>query len=285
MMGLFKSVCATISILLAVAASGTVSAAAMPAGSHAWMVFTGNSCGPSDMSLCAASNTPGSNPPNGIPTSTFIGSGGPIQTGSAEILPDRMRVFNSGYGGSHMYASMFDTYTVHGAAAGPFEITVRLSVDGVARAIYLFGTYGLSSGAVEIEIGTWDPTTGELSERSRVTQFDDSSAAMYLAPTYFGGSAFETALAVAASHSRMVSVGDVFDIAYNVSTDMAWGELDLLHTAIIGFDLPEGVYLTSSLGGRFGDPGPDPTSVPEPSIALLLATGLLGLRLAGRARP
>lgn len=262
-------------LALAGAGCGTALAAPMPLDSHAWMVFTGNSCGPSG--VCATSNTPGPNPPNGIPTSTFIGSGGPIQTGSAEILPDRMRSFNSGYGGSHMYVSMFDTYTVHGAATGPFDITVHLSVDGFARAIYLFGTYGLQSGAVEIEIGTWDPTTEDLDERSRVTQFDDSSAAMYLTPTYSGGSPFETALAVAASHSRMVSAGDVFDIAYNVSTDMAWGELDLLNTATIGFDLPDGIWLTSQNGAIFGTP------VPEPSTPMLLAAGLILVCLARRA--
>lgn len=265
--------------LLAVAASGTVWAAAMPAGSRAWMVFTGNSCGSSE--LCTTSNTPGPNPPNGIPTSTFIGGGGPFETGSAEILPDRMRSFNSGYGGSHMYVSMFDTYTVHGFAGGPFDITVHLAVNGVARALGLFGTYGLQSGAVALEIGTWDPTTSDINERSRVTQFNDSTQAMYIVPSSFSSAPFEQGVDVATSYSRTVSVGDVFDIGYNVSTDMAWGELDLLHTALISFNLPEGVWLTSQNGAVFGSP---PAAVPAPSSALLLATCLLGLGFWGRKR-
>ena len=267
-------------LLLALAAAGAApaGAAVMPAGSRAWMVFTGNGCGSSDMSVCATSNTLGPNPPNGIPTSTFIGGGGLIQTGSAEILPDRMRSFNSGYGGSHMYTSMFDTYTVHGVAGDPFGITVHLAVDGVARAIPVAGTYGLSSGAVALEIGTWDPTTNDLNERSRVTQFNDSTQAMYIVPSSFSSAPFEQGVDVATSYSRTVSVGDVFDIGYNVSTDMAWGELDLRNTALVLFDLPDGVWLTSQNGAVFGTP------VPEPSSALLLAFGLLPVYLAWQRR-
>lgn len=258
-----------VSLLLGVAVTETAWAATMPAGSRAWMVFTGNSCGPSE--LCATSNTLGTNPPNGIPTSTFIGGGGLIQTGSAEILPDRMRSFNSGYGGSHMYASMFDTYTVHGVAGDPFGITVHLAVNGVARAIPVAGTYGLSSGAVALEIGRWDSTTNNIDERSRVTRFDPSTEAMYIVPSSFSSAPFEQDVDVATSYSRTVNVGDVFDIGYNVSTDMAWGELDLRNTAHISFDLPQGVYLTSALGGTFGAP------VPVPAAAWLFGSGLLGL--------
>jgi hypothetical protein len=272
-------------LLLALAASGSASAAAMPAGSRAWMVFTGNSCGPTDQSLCTTSNTLGPNPPNGIPTSAFIGSGGPYEIGSAEILPGQMRSFNSGYGGSHIYTSMFDTYTVHGLASGPFGITVHLVVNGVARAIPMAGTYGLSGGAVAIEIGNFDSATNNIDERSRVAAFDSSTEAMYIAPSGFSSAApFEHNLMVATSHSRTVSVGDIFDIGYNVSTDMVWGEIDLLHTAVIRFDLPDGVYLTSILGGRFGDPGSAFQPIPAPSTALLLAVGLPGLRAAGRPR-
>jgi hypothetical protein len=55
------------------------------------------------------------------------------------------------------------------------------------------------------------------------------------------------------------------------------GNFDLLDTATISFDLPQGVYLTSVLGGTFG-------VVPEPSTALLLASGLAGLGVARRKR-
>lgn len=47
----------------------------------------------------------------------------------------------------------------------------------------------------------------------------------------------------------------------------------MLNTAIIRFDLPQGVYLTSDLGATFG--------VPEPATAWLVVTGLAGCCCGG----
>lgn len=232
--------------LLAIAAGGTAWAAEMPAGSRAWMVFSGNSCGAT--STCATSNTPGPNPPNGIPTTTFIDTDGTFQTGSAEILPDRMRSVHGGYGGEFMYLFINDTYTVHGVATGPFEITVHLVVEGVARSVLMRTTHGLVSPTVEVEIGTFNSTTEPLHEQWRVTPFDSSTTALATLPSMFSTAApFERNLAVQASYSRTVSVGDVFDLGFGVTSSVGWGEIDLLDGAVIRFDLPDGVFLTSAL--------------------------------------
>ena len=267
-----------VAFVLALAPSGTAWAAVMPAGSRAWMVYRYQN--PDGTATNVTSNTPGPNPPNGIPTTTFVNSNGTHGTGWAEMFPDRMRSFLSGYGPGFMYMSMFDTYTVHGVAAGPFDITVRLDVDAVGRSVLSktangVSVWGLMGPSITLEIGTFNSTTEELHEQWRVTAFDPStekvvsatSAASYTGP-------FERNLAGQVSYTRSVSVGEVFNIAYGMTSATSWGEIDLLHTGVISVDLPEGVFLTSALA----------ESVPEPTMLSLLAPLALALCRRGRGR-
>lgn len=261
-------------LLLGVAVTELASAATMPAGSRVWMVHTSNACWVSGPTIpCDTSNQPGPNPPNGIPLATFAESNGSWSTGAAEMQPDSFRSFVGGYSGSFMYLSMNDTYTVHGTTGGPFAITARLSVEGQARSAHANIWEGLTGANVQLEIGQFNPTTAELHEQWRITPYDNTTSAQQLFPSEVitTNTPFSHAIDVSTSHTRMVNIGDVFDIGFGVTSAAGWGYIDLMNTAHVTFDLPEGVYLTSALGGTFGAP------VPVPAAVWLFGSGLLGL--------
>ncbi|MEX2309231.1 MAG: hypothetical protein WD738_16645 [Pirellulales bacterium] len=264
-------------VLLAAAAALQPSYAApifMPAGSTVWMKMESNSCPFADGNDCAGSNQAGINPPNGIPLSTFGGlpTSFPV-TGYAEILPDRVRTFLSGRSGSFMWASFQDTYTVGGTVSGSFPITVDLHVTGTARSVAIgSGLHQFSFAGTEVEIGTFSPVGDAgggvaLPEQFRITPFSPSTRnSQVIQPSPPLRSApFEFPIDVATSHSLTVSVGDMFDLAYGVNTSTNNAEIDLLNTGTISFDLPDGVFLTSSLARSL---------IPEPTGFALMAAAL-----------
>ena len=273
---------------LAVAVSDAARATpvTMPAGSPVWMELRSNACDSDGDADCLGSNQAGPNPPNGIPLSTFSESNGTWVTGFGEVQPDQVRSLLSGYTGSFMWISMLDTYTVHGTAVGSFDIAAHLAVSGTAASVTVYTITGvpiemLTGANVNAEIGTFNPSTApSFLEQFRVTPFDvnlNSATQSFTSQAVTSGPPFSHPISVATSYTHSTSVGDVFDIAYGVNSALGAGSLDLLNTAVLSFDLPEGVYLTSALGGTFG-------VVPEPSTALLLASGLAGLGEARRRR-
>jgi hypothetical protein len=256
----------------------------MPGGSTVWMKMNSTACwngvtaGADD---CAASNQKG--PSNGIPLSTF--SNGTITaTTSAEVLPDQVRTFLSGRS-AFLYVSMLDTYTVHGALPDPFNITVSLNISGTMRSINL-GT-GTSIGHQMVvanataEIGTFSTdSTNDINEQFRVSPFLGASKT-FIAPTAAAGAPFSVPFDVTATHTLAnILVGNTFSLAYGVNSAFAIGEVDMLHTGTISFDLPNGVYLTSALGGQFGAT----SEVPVPAALPLFASGLGVIALLARRR-
>jgi len=232
---------------------------AMPAGSTVWMHFEASPCPDADGDDCIGSNLPGLAPPNGIPTSTFT-EPGKSSTGYAEILPDQVRTQVSGNFTSTMRASFQDTYTVHGNAVGSFPITVVLSAAGTASSMVTTPNHYLLQGGVEVEIGTFDPTDLPMSEQFRVTPFNASETGVQSLFSNTTGAPVQVPVAVSSSHALTVAVGDVFDLAYGVNPGVGKGTIDMTGAgagASISFVLPEGVWLTSALGGVFGtEPAP-----------------------------
>jgi hypothetical protein len=247
----------------------------MPAGSNVWMKWESNACPFADGNDCAGSNQPGLNPPNGIPLTTIVNAGS-FTTGFAEILPDRVRTFIAGNSATFMSASFNDTYTVQGTAVGPFDITVDLHVTGVGRQ----STPGFVVGVVA-EIGTFSPVGDAgggvaLPEQFRVTPFPGSTTGNFFASNPVGDQIIDTTASFTLTD---VEVGDVFTLAYGVTSSVNRGELDLRNTGVPSFDLPDGVFLTSALGGRFGA-----QTVPEPPAVLLIGAGLTALGGVGAIR-
>lgn len=258
---------------------------AMPAGSTVWMHFEASACPDADGDDCVGSNLPGSAPPNGIPLTTFTDvSLTHSATGFAEVLPDRVRTLNRGRYTAFMKASFQDTYTVHGTAAGSFPITVTLGATGTARSVAATETsHRLVSASVGLEIGTFNPTDVAISESSRVTPFSPATTATQSIATTILTAPFEVPVSLSTAHTQTVSVGDVFDLAYGVNSAFGNGEIDLLQTgAQISFDLPEGVWVTSALGGTWGSPPPVPVPV-GPWVPIGVCAGLLAL--ASRSLP
>lgn len=271
-------------LLLALAASGAAPAWAevMPAGADVWMVHRSNVCWDhvtqGGSSLCAASDQFGA--AGGIPMQTYNYSTSSA-TSFAQAFPDSVHTYLAGTDAGFMYVSMRDTYTVHGAAPGSFTITARLAAEGVANSIWRVDNYWLYRPYATVEIGTFNATTDPLLEQFRVTPFYDGTPGATTATWEYGitiGSAVTVPFDVSTSYTKTVQSGDIFELGYGVNTTLITGELDLRNTALVSFDLPDGVWLTSQNGAVFGTP------VPEPSSALLLAFGLLPVYLAWQRR-
>jgi hypothetical protein len=283
MRGLADGIARGIGVLgcaLALGAAGAAHAApiAMPAGSTVWMHFEASACPDADGDDCVGSNLPGVAPPNGIPLTTITNTIGQHATGYAEVLPDRVRTLVRGNFTAFLRASFEDTYTVHGAAAGTFPITVTLSANGVARTLHTgtFLPHRLVAANVGVEIGTFDASAVAMSEQFRVTPFGPATQALWTHPTAALDAPLEVPFGVSASHTLTVGVGDVFDLAYGINSAFSTGEIDLLGSgATISFALPAGVWVTSSLGGAWG-------VVPEPSTLALAALGLGALAAGAR---
>lgn len=249
---------------------------AMPPGSTVWMKVNSN-VPPGDL---VGSNLPGPNPPNGIPLTTFGSLASSFATVSAEILPDHVRTFLRANTGTFMYSSFQDTYTVGGTAVGSFPITFHLHSTGTARSIPFAQSSNIMLGSnAKVVIGTFSPISGDAAnpflEQFRVNAFDPSTTKTQILPFATAPAPFSVPVDVATSYTRMVSVGDVFDIGYGVDSVVSQGEIDLLNTATISFDLPEGLFLTSALAQ---------TLVPEPSAFSLSVFAVLGLAALGIRR-
>ncbi len=219
-----------------------------------------------------------------LPSTTFSSTSGTI-TASGSTSASALRTFGqvTGSVGGETDLGMQDTYTVHGSAAGPFDVTVTLHATGTAESVFFCcGLQGFNGGQVSISIGTLDinPTTTLL---PTVDPFDSTTHTQQgLSAGQFSSAPFSIPIDLSVSYTTMVSVGDVFDIAYGMNEDSNFGIIDLSHTATISFSTPNGVFLTSSLGGEFGNV---PTSAtPVPAALPLFATGLGALGLLGWRR-
>lgn len=246
------------------------------------MVLAGNPCsGPCDTSdKFGATDGAGT----GIEFQKYVTpSSGTWETGFAEAYPNRQRTYLAAATGSSLHLSMRDSYTVHGAAPGSFEITARLSMDGTARGIWVANVhkYYLMYGYVEAEIGSFNASTdANFGEGYRVSPFNSGTTATYFTGNSTSVNPIEKAIFVATSHTRSAAVGETFELAFGANLTIgAYAELDLRNTAHIEFDLPDGVWLTSANGAVFGHAPP----VPEPASAMLLGAGMLCLPLLRRA--
>lgn len=208
------------------------------------------------------------------PTTFTDGSRNIVTSGS--VSAGALKSSLAGNIGAELDAGMSDTYTVHGSASGPFDITVTFSASGTAGTVPVSPTLNFRIGAnVTLNIGTLSfADLGLSAPYPQVSAFTASAHSQLIFPTIVSAATFDP-FSLSATYTKTVSVGDVFDVAYLMQSIYADGSIDLSHTGTISFSTPDGVYLTSALGGAFGDV-PTTVGVPGP----VAGAGLPGL-LAG----
>ena len=173
-----------------------------------------------------------------------------------------------------------DTYTVGGTATGPFAITITFSATGTASTVPGLTFSGavlhqLAGEAMKLTIGTFDvdplstpiPIVHPFDASTQVVQ-QQGTLSSFVQP-------ITVPISASVSFTKMVSVGDVFDVGYELGLGLVRGAVDLNHTATISIGTPNGVFLSSALA----------SAVPEPAPAMLLALGLAALGLQRRRGP
>jgi hypothetical protein len=252
--------------LLVMLSAPSATAGIVPNGSRVWMTVSGppNICAPdaNHNQFCAVAASP--TVPIDIPLGTFTDPRGPnfgFLTSSADVLSGKSAHSSfTANSGDDVFIAINDTYTVHGSASGPFPITVTLHISGSYGTVPA-PTFGnvLSNEFAHLEIGSFHP-------EATLNQFViDPFPADTLNPTMAevnqsGGSATGAPqtfpLDVQLSYTKMVSINDVFDMAFGIQTTTTARATVTLTDAsdVISFSLPEAVFLTSALGATFGAP-------------------------------
>ncbi|WP_293904832.1 PEPxxWA-CTERM sorting domain-containing protein [Phenylobacterium sp.] len=202
-------------------------------------------------------------------------------TASGSTGPDAIHASVSGFSAAEFDLAFSDTYTVHGGT-GPFAITTTLQVDGFATSIP-FGAKNAVFGANMVgTIGTLDIDPHTL--LPIVNPFDFTTKVHSAVVSQLSAAPVSVPLGLTVSYTRTVNPGDVFDIAYELSALFSVGGIDASHTARIGFDTPDDVFLTAASGATFGHVPPPPSGVPEPASWALMIVGFGAAGAALRRR-
>jgi hypothetical protein len=252
--------------LLVMLCARVTAAGIVPNGSRVWMTVTGpsNICAPdaNHNQFCEVAASP--TVPVEIPLGTFTdprGSNFGFLTSSADVLTGKSAHSSFTANSSEdVFIAVNDTYTVHGSASGPFPITVTLHISGSYGTVPA-PTFGnvLTNEFAHLEIGTFHPeaTLNQFvinpfpadALNATMAEITQSAGAVTGPPQTFP-------LDVQLSYTKMVSINDVFDIAFGIQTTTSGrATVTLTNPAdVISFSLPENVSLTSALGATFGVP-------------------------------
>lgn len=227
--------------------------------------------------LCAL--VAGTRVPLVLPPTTFAPHPPNVITASGSIDPFAIRATASASNaiGIEYDLAFKDTYTVHGTATGPVAVTFTFSAAGTVSTVPVILGNGnvihvLTFESMRLTMGTFDvnpastgiPIVHPFDPSTQVTQTQEFVSSL-VQPIILP-------IAASVSFTKMVSVGDVFDLGYELGLGLNRGVIDLSHTAAISFATPGDVFLTSALA----------SAVPEPASAMLLALGLIGVSLARR---
>ena len=165
-----------------------------------------------------------------------------------------------------------DTFTVHGAGSGPVSLTAVWHATGTVSSVHLGGgNYIL--GATQIRIGTLGSTNIAAGTLYNIAAFSGPDTSKVTAPSnIFTDSPNSFSADMTAKYTFLADIGSTFNMAFGLSSGFSFGATDFSHTATLSFQTGDGVYLTSGLGGTFGDAPLGAT--PVPAALPMFATGL-----------
>ena len=267
---------AVVAAALALGSAGVMAPTATAGPIGVWLQTAGNGC-PGGVCVTVVTTSV----PAAIPLSTSTAPDLANVTAEADVTAaDTAHLFLSSSGGGGFSTSAWgDTYTVSGNFVGDVPITATLRATGTARSVATSRDNRIVSGSVMVEIGAFHPeaTSGQFA----IDPFAPGGLPAQVIqkfPTQVSASPFSHPIDVQVSYTTSVHVGQVFDLGFDAIAALGGqGTLDLSHTAEISFALPDGLVLTSALGGTYGN-------VPEPASLALLGLGLAGIGAVGRTR-
>ena len=218
-----------------------------------------------------------------LPGFSQTGSGGlTFINASGAVSPSSILGSASGNVGVELDLGVDDNYTVMGTASGPFAITATLHAVGTFDTVPAGPFQEIVGGTATARIGTYGTLTLPSGPYAVVTEFDPAAHANASATfTNAPAQPFD----ITATYTTMVSVGDTFDLAYELALSFALGTIDASHTATLAFATPSGIYLAAGSGSLFGDvPTVVDGTTPVPASLPLFVTGLGALGFLGWRR-
>lgn len=187
--------------------------------------------------------------------------------GGGSSSANALRIYiesNSGF--SFASAAIEDTYTIIGPGSGDVSITARITADATAAARNTPINEVFGSANFSLAIGTGGLST---SGRGILNQIASDAAS-----TGTLRSTAEVPIELVAEDTFTVTPGVAFNLGYSFSVIGSAGIIaNGLNTATIGFDLPDGYSITSTLG--FSSGTASSSSVPEPPALALLVSAVL----------
>jgi hypothetical protein len=200
--------------------------------------------------------------------------------GSVTATEMKMSSATNAAGGVSMGLS--DTFTVHGAGTGPVSLTAVWHATGTVGTVAHSST-NIMLGATQIRIGTLGSFVVSGDTLYNVASFSGPDTSKVSAPSIVSGIAQTFAIDMTAKYIFTADIGSSFDMAFALTSGFTFGQADFTHTATLSFDTGAGIYLTSGLGGTFGD-APSAVATPVPAAMPLFAGGLGLLAVFARRR-
>jgi hypothetical protein len=214
---------------------------------------------------------------------TFVDQAGSFISGFGEVTATTMKMSSSTNASGGVSLGLSDTFLVQGAGSGPVSITAVWHATGTFSSVP-HRTIDVLLGAALIRIGTLGSTNTTSGTLYNIAAFGGPNASKVTSPSNVFSSAGPVSFNadMTATHTIVADIGSTFDMAFGLTSGFSFGATDFSHTATLSFLTPDGVYLTSGLGGTFGDVPVGET--PIPAALPLFATGLAVLGLLARRR-
>ena len=277
-LGLTTACCAAVILAAALAL--------LPGSAHAATVFIQVTQNDSGHALCNVFCTQivGGGPATQAPISRS-NTAGQFLTGAGEVTATTMKMSSSTNAAGGVSLGLSDTFTVLGEGSGVVSLTAVWHATGSVSSVGLGnGSVQGILGATQIRIGTMGSTNIAAGTLYTVSAFSGPDTTKSTSPfNVFGPSPISFDSDMTATYTFPAAIGSAFDMAFLLSSGFTFGAADFSHTATLSFNTPSGVYLTSGLGGIFGD-APAVVGTPLPAALPLFASGLGVLGLLARRR-